>query len=282
MRRVLVFVSVFLLATQVILSLSAKAVGIDVILKKCGEYCGRLQNVTLNFVCVEEVQERVFAGSRYVSARNARFQRQWRLMEAPLVVRRTNLTYDYQLIRIKGIVNETRTLLRENDREVKETNAELKTVSYWHKHIVLGPIGLLCTAVQKDYDYKFVKQGAHGGEPAYVIEAFPKPSVRTGYLFGKIWISQKDFSVLKIEWKQESLRDFDATIKSVENPYYKLDVLMVSEYGFEKNGIRFPSLHTVKEQFINKRNGKRARSAEIRVTYQDYKFFIVETDVKYR
>ena len=282
MRGILVLLSALLFTTHVSLDIAGQAADIDVILAKCGEYCARLQNVTLDFVCLEDIEERVFAGSRHVAARLASFQRPWRLMEPPRVAHRSDLTYDYQLVRKQGIVNETRTLLRENGREVNETNAELKTVSYWHKHIVLGPIGLLCTAVQKDYDYKFVKQGAHEGEPAYVIEAFPKPSVRTGYLYGKVWIHQKDFSVLKIEWQQESLRDFESTKRAVENPYYKLDVQMVSEYGFEKNGIRFPSLHTVKEQFINKRNGRRARSAEIRVKYQDYQFFIVETDVKYR
>jgi hypothetical protein len=46
----------------------------------------------------------------------------------------------------------------------------------------------------------------------------------------------------------------------------------------EKNGIRFPSRYFVKESYINPSRGKLTLS-ETTVTYSDYKFFTVETEV---
>jgi hypothetical protein len=251
------------------------------VLKKCGEYCARLQNVTLDFVCLEKIEELLYQTGRSIWGPTFSTT-SWRLRAVPVVSRKNNLLYDYQLIRKKGIIKEFRTLLEENGVDRNEKNAELKTLSYWHRHIVLGPIGLFCPEAQSQYDYRMVKGGKFKGEKAYIIEASPKPSAHTECLYGKAWISRKDHSVLKIEWKQESLRDFGSVEHSVRNVRMKLDVQLVTEYAFEKNGIRFPSLHSVRENYIDKRTGRRYRNAEVKVTYKDYRFFVVETEVIYK
>ncbi len=255
---------------------------ITTVLKKCGEYCTRLQNVTLDFVCLERIEEKLFAGGNSIFGPTTNVGSTWRLKEPPLLTNKNNLIYDYQLIRKKGIINEIRTLLKENGEVKHEKNAPLKTLSYWHKHIVLGPIGLLSLKAQSKYEYRLVKEGKFKGEKAFIIEAVPKTDTHTEYLYGKAWISKKDFCVLKIEWKQESLRNYELVEKSVDTSWMKPDIHLVSEYAFEKNGIRFPSTHIVKENYINKRTGRRYRSVEIKVVYKDYIFFVVETDIKYK
>ena len=252
------------------------------VLKRCGEYCIRLQNIALNFVCLEKIDEKLFAGDTSIFGPTRNIRSTWRLRNPPLLDKKNNLIYDYQLIRQKGTINEIRTLLKENGVAKNEKNAPLKTLSYWHKLIVLGPTGLLSPTVQFKYEYRLIKEGKFKGEEAYIVEAVPKANVDAEYLYGKAWISTKDFSVLKIEWKQESLRNYELIEKSSVNSWMKPDIQLVSEYTFEKNGIRFPSTHIVKENYIRKRTGRRYRNAEIKVVYKDYKFFVVETEVKYK
>lgn len=53
----------------------------------------------------------------------------------------------------------------------------------------------------------------------------------------------------------------------------------ISEYAYEKNGIRFPSQYLVKEEYIHPGMG-RILVSETKVVYNDYRFFIVETEVE--
>jgi hypothetical protein len=54
-------------------------------------------------------------------------------------------------------------------------------------------------------------------------------------------------------------------------------VVLTSEYGIEKKGLRFPSRYSVRE--IYGRGTRRFQRSEITVTYDQYKFFTVETEV---
>jgi hypothetical protein len=59
-----------------------------------------------------------------------------------------------------------------------------------------------------------------------------------------------------------------------------LQITAYSEYGFEKNGLRFPSRSYTEYAYIEK-NKRKFVSAEISIFYTNYKFFTVETEVKY-
>ncbi len=126
------------------------------------------------------------------------------------------------------------------------------------------------------------------GEEAIVIEAVPKASyeqrflygAEPSYLSGKIWVKKKDFSILKIMWNPKVIKE----IKNIEEiaKRYKAEpmITIISEYKFEKNGIRFPSRLYIEEAYGNKEEKKFVRS-ETDIVYRDYKFFTVETEVKY-
>jgi hypothetical protein len=52
-------------------------------------------------------------------------------------------------------------------------------------------------------------------------------------------------------------------------------------YGIEKNGIRFPSRQYIEEIFLSP-SGKKHTKYEVDIVYDNYKFFIVETEVRIR
>ena len=52
-------------------------------------------------------------------------------------------------------------------------------------------------------------------------------------------------------------------------------------YGVEKNGVRFPSKQLIQEVFVNNK-GEKVVVKELSFVYEDYKFFTVEIEIKYK
>ncbi len=234
---------------------------LELILKKCAEYCERLNNVSLYFVCKEEIKEKIY---------------NFRAVEKNMYI------YDYQLIRKGNSTNEQRILIKENGQEKNDLDAQLKTKRFQHKFIVFGPIGLLGQKQQKNYNYKILKNVNYKKEKAVILEASPKFPQEDDSLYGKIWIRKKDFAILKIEWEQESLRNFEIIEKLAERINAAPIITFISEFGFEKNKIRFPNKYSVEEVYrYLPRGGRRFRMSITTVIYDNYKFFIVDTKVKY-
>ena len=250
---------------------STNQVELEIILKKCAEYCKKLEHSSLYFVCIEEIKERLYYFHRPTS----------------IVMRRTGFysentyIYDYQLIRKDNKITERRDLIEENGKKKDEKDAPLKTKMFEHKYVVFGPIGLLSENWQKHHNYRILKEENVKGERTIVLEAVPRSDQGLEHLFGKIWVRKNDFSILKIEWNQKSMRNFEKIEEVAKELGAEPHITFISEYTFEKNGIRFPSKYFVKEEYSRPYRRKFKRS-ETTVTYRDYKYFTVETDVLYK
>ncbi len=233
---------------------------LELILNKCAEYCERLSNVSLYFVCKEGIKEKIYY---------------------TLGVEKNKYIYDYQLIRKGNSTDEQRILVEENGQEKNDLDAQLKTKRFQHKFILFGPIGLLSQEQQKNYNYKILKNVNYKKEKAVILEALPKFPLENNALYGKIWIRKKDFAILKIEWEQESMENFEEIEKIAEAIKATPLITFISEFGFEKNKIRFPNKYSVEEIYIPRPGRRRILKSEITVVYDNYKFFIVDTKVKY-
>jgi hypothetical protein len=249
---------------------------LPLILTKAAEYCEKLDRAVLYFVCHETITEwfRPNARPGFPSSGHRR-----------VVFGATethHYVYDYQLIRSReGAVKESRTLLREDGKDVKVSEAALKTSLFWHANVVMGPLGLLSLERQADHDYRIVREEKYQGETALVVEAIPKPGIRLQHLFGTIWLRKKDAGILKIEWNPASINNYQGVEETAKRLNMTSGLLVISEYAFEKNGIRFPSRYTLKEIYSQGKSGRRFERSEIDVVYDQYKFFRVETDVTY-
>lgn len=228
-------------------------------LEKSVAYCKKLADVVLDIVCLEKIDEtiqsRYFVGTSKIN----------------------KYVYDYQLIRKKRRITEQRILIEENGKDRNERNAELKT-KFQHEYMILGPYGLLSKEKQPYQNYRIVGKKKLWGKEAVIIEAVPRPGVTLDHSWGKIWVSKDDYSILKIEWDQRSIKGIGLLPENIE-------IYMATEYKFEKNGIRFPSQFTLEENEVSHRKyvvGRKHkfRMTEIMVTYKDYKFFTVETETK--
>jgi hypothetical protein len=87
--------------------------------------------------------------------------------------------------------------------------------------------------------------------------------------------------LLKIAWEQRSIGNY--AIFEERAKKYKADpvITSISEYRFEKNGLRFPSKDFSEEAYVNDK-GKKFVRAQTAITYREYKFFTVDVTIQYQ
>lgn len=255
---------------------------LEEILVKCAKYCEKLTHSVLDFVCTEKIAVEI--NTVRIKRREVIGEHDDKTLLMSKVWEEKNkkntYTYDYQMIRKDNIIRDRRTLLRENGKKKHEENAQLKIKRFKHHNMIFGPIALLDIQWQPFYDYKIIQRRKFKGDNVIVIEATPKVTIKTENPYGKVWIREEDFSIVKIEWDQNSLPNLEIFIKDAEIFKARPEFEIYVEYAFDKNGIRFPSKYSVIETYYQGRKIYFTRS-RIQVTYKDYKFFIVESVVKY-
>lgn len=253
------------------------------ILEKTGEYCRQLEKAALDFVCIEEVTERIdlswdIIQSRLVYVREGTTSRFASRVEP---VKTNKYRHDYQLIRKGGEIKESRILIEEDFQRKFEKDVALKTSVFTFNKFLFGPIAVLSTENHHYYDYQIIKEEMWEDEKVVLLEANPKPSLTQNIISGKIWVRERDFTILKMECNQKSIANF--WILEERAKRYKADpeITTVAEYGLEKNAIRFPSRCFIEEAYRNKKGRKFVRS-ETTVVYKNYKFFTVETEIRFK
>ena len=80
-----------------------------------------------------------------------------------------------------------------------------------------------------------------------------KPEKGNDHLCGKIWVRKSDFSILKIEWAQESIGGFEHVPEMADRLRAEPRIALAAEYGIEQNKIRFLSKYSLDEVHITKR-----------------------------
>ena len=264
--------------------ITADQVKLAAILKKTREYCTKLENAAFYFICLEEVTEKIKTLKSIIQIPVPVNVKYWESSTHRLT--RTGKTkvntflYEYQLIRKEGQDEETRILLKKNGKKKYKKDARLEISQFRYEKLVFGPSGLLSEYWQRYHDYEIVKEEILNGEKVIVIEAVPKASLKENYAFGKIWVRESDFAILKIEWDEKSLESLQIIKERAEKNRAEPKITLISEFEFEKNKIRFPSRFTFEEAYLD-RLGKKFVRLEITVVYEDYKFFTVDVDVEY-
>jgi len=255
------------------------------VLNRASQYCETLKGSVLDFVCVEKIKEKINHGKDHEDYRSKMFRTMGGMMSrtkrAKISSTKTNsYVYDYQLIKKGAQTYEKRILLEENGKKKQEEHSQLKLETFRHRFVVLGPVGLLSKEWQKHHEFEIVANKKFQGKKTWVIQAMPKNPDETNHLYGRIWVDETDFSILKIEWDVKSVENYEKIIDFSKRINAEPRITMISEYRIEKNGIRFPSKYSIREAYQSRSGGVFVRS-DIDVTYEEYKFFTVETTVKY-
>jgi hypothetical protein len=246
------------------------------ILNKTADYCERVKGIALYYVCIENTKDKIFFYRSSRSIKKSPYGESELVPSRILTLKRTrnySYSFDYQLIKQGEELKEQRIPLKK-----KKKNAELD-VRYNAKYLVYGPVGFLSRYWQDYFDYEITGEERIDETLATVIKATPKPNNEENRNFARMWIDGKDGSILQIEWEPESILDYEGkTIRSLSEELETAVVWKVT-YGIEKNGVRFPSRQHIQE-FLVAEDKKRYMRNEITTVFENYKFFIVETEIK--
>ncbi|MBN1273272.1 MAG: hypothetical protein JXB26_13475 [Candidatus Aminicenantes bacterium] len=250
---------------------------LDSILQKCADYCEKLIHASFDFTCYEEIDEEKAQTNPTVLRISRALRRHSRIQTENF--QKSSFLYDYQLIYKNKKFQEKRILLNENGEERNKKDAVLQT-KFKHRYAIFGPVGLLSSSSQRLHDYKIIgKEKGEEGE-IFVLEVVPMDTAKVEHLYGKVWIKLPDVHITKIEWIQESLRNYDVIEKFAQKCHGTPRITLISEYGHEKNGLRFPSKYSIEEAYIIPGRRKKIASKKT-VRYTNYEFFSVEVDVRY-
>lgn len=255
---------------------------LELILKKCAEYCERVKSIAMFYVCQEEIKESTNFYRTTNTLRTTPYGITEMVPGGALKLKRTrksSFLYNYQLINKEEKLHEQRTLLKKNNRKKQLEDAELE-VRFNAKYLVYGPVGFLSRYWQNFFSYEIIGQESLGEIQATIIRASPKPNNKDNWNFAKIWINEKDKSILQIEWGSGSIDDFGGKNIASMSGDFRTDTIVRATYLIEKNGVRFPSLQLIQE-FLVSESGKRYLRHEMTTVFNDYKFFIVDTEIKY-
>jgi hypothetical protein len=254
---------------------------LGLVLKSAREYCRRLERAALDFICLEEVSETLDP---------SRDSREGPVKQNPTAFGTDRLVfrmrpgakldnaylYDYQFVRREGKVEERRSLLEKNGKKANAKTPLPQMRAFTYADILLAPVQLLDERFREYYAYKLLGRDKIGDTEAWILEVAPRLTGVSRYLGGKIWLKTDDSSVLRIEWDPSTFGHFETILARGENYKATPEVRSYSEFGFEKNGLRFPSVDFTEEAYRGA-EGKLFVRARTSVVYKDYKFFTVET-----
>ncbi|HMA55001.1 MAG TPA: hypothetical protein VKT17_11085 [Acidobacteriota bacterium] len=266
---------------------------LDALLAKASEYCRKLESSAFDFVCREEIRETIDPKLDAAQKRGGADLGELSLLGpgaanyfGPTLTISTvrkikrSFVYDYQCIRAGRAIREIRDQLEENGKRKNVPHAELQTSIVVFGTALLAPIGLFGERFQPGYDFTIAGHDRIDDIPVVIVDAKPKPGTPASRnLYGRSWVDPVSGDILKIEWSEDRVGNFDVFAKRgrIYKRTPRLDIR--SEFSAEKNGIRFPSRLSVDETYLND-SGKAFVRSKTEVVYKDFKFFTVEFDVR--
>jgi len=253
---------------------------LETILTKASEYCSQLNELSVSFVCIEKTSEK----KSYSLSREDPKSRpdNWLSHSNPPVINlhkrgKNVFVFEYQFARKNYHIAEKRILLEENGQKKHLENARIQTNYYGYEHVLFKPIVFLSESFQSEYEFKLIKEDNYKGERAYIIKAISSSPQTSTITNGKIWICQSDFSILKMEWEQTSVKNYGGTAIIAMSLHALPNFKFSAEFNTEHNGIRFPTQFRFKELYVFKRGGKRYLRTDLAVKYEDLQFLSTET-----
>lgn len=190
------------------------------ILRKAASYCEKLANSTLDFVCLEQITEKTNF-SRDIVSRGSGFVRsqEWKVRDG--IFKNTYL-YDFQYIRKGGVAKETRLLLKKNGRAVDYRENNLRTSNFQFRDVLLGPVGVLSERSWPDYEYRILGEDQLDGVPVVILDIVPKPETIGDDLYGKVWLDKGHLDILKVEWGQKRVGNFQVFQERANTEHHDL------------------------------------------------------------
>ncbi len=256
------------------------------ILKGAGNYCKTLNNYAIYYFCQEHISELI----RYRSIKSARKRIKALSREHKKTRfsrnRKIKVIFDYQILKDKKGVKENRAPAKKKNRE------EVEEFVRWYPHTIevrnyfYGPVGLFHPDMQNHYYYSIAEESYDiNGCDTWVLDVVPvkpdqmNPVTERKLMYGRVWIDKSDYSTVRISWIPRHNKRSKVFIKLANILEQKSRIDLITDFGFKKGALRYPSSGSYKEYFINNHNSPE-EFASLKIDYINYRFFNTATSIE--
>ena len=255
---------------------------LDGILEKASVYARKLNDYAYYFVCREAVTEKLVGKTKFTYSRSSAIEGSagGQTMSARDTSTTNTYLYEYQLVRKQGENEEKRSLIEKNGQRLIVPDAKLEAMRFHFENFAFGPIDIFGAVGRERHGYEIVGRDKVKGEKAIIIEARSTAETADYNPGGKVWVREGDNAILKIEWDQKTMAGFKDISAAADAVNAIPMFILVTEYGVEKNGIRFPSRVLMREAYLRTKTRKIQKVSEVTIDYKDYKFFQVEVETQ--
>jgi len=261
-------------------------------LDRSGDYCGKLAGAVMDFFCEERIKETHFSLLKNIHWATLIVKNEpvggggWimvgksvQIMD-PKLTRRNDFLCDYQIIRKSGKIDERRFILKENGRKIAEQKKILEEKRFSGLSSLFAPLRVLARDRQPRFNFRIIDEERIHGKRAYVVEAVPKSGNEDGIWSARIWVDQGNSQILKCEIEGVPIDGYEDVLNDCAILNIKPVFMTTHEYRIEKNGVTFPSGSKVHVAYPGIDYRGPIEKLSINLTYDKYKFFVVETEPK--
>jgi TonB family protein len=263
---------------------------LPMILNKCAEYCRKLADAALDFVCIETIEEvqYKFMDEEAMRKRNIYVHivprgnpgltsRVFLPFRDHQSTERNRYVCDFQLIKKNETIEERRILLENNGRKFSDRSMLLEEKRFSIIRPLFAVIQIFAQNRQSFFTYTLLDEKNVDGVPAYIVEAIPKSGDDNGMKKARIWVDQKRFRIHKCEIEGIPFEGFERLLDEITQ--YNLSPIFVTTHSYrvEKNGILFPNHSLVRVDYPISKTGKLLKQ-KIEIAYDKYRFFSVTTE----
>ena len=193
---------------------------------------------------------------------------------------RNNILCDYQIIKKADSIKEQRIVLKENGLKITAEKNLLEERRFSGVSSLFAPIRVLAQDRQLKFDYQIIDEKKVHGQKTWVIEASPKFGMEDEVWVTRIWVDKQTFQVRKCEMEGIPIDGYEDVLNDCAILNIKPKFVMTHEYRTEKNKILFPSRSEIRVAYPGIDARGTITKINMNLTYDKYKFFIVETDHK--
>jgi len=271
---------------------------LEKVLNGCAEYCRKLYDAALFYVCQENINEithSLVSADRLAElplrGRDFSFQVNestdgqmsgW-LVDNPQIIERRraarlNYECDYQLVRRYGDIEERRIVLKTNGRKINNRVELLEEQRYSSLTPIVSVLSILDEEHQLLFHFRILKEDKEFGKNSIVIEAVPKLGDADGIWMAKIWVEKEYNRILRCEIEGIPLDGYEDILGEAVLLNIRPFFLRTYEYRIENNHVLLPKRTEVRVEYPSVVRNRRETKSRIDLEYKDFKFFVVETE----
>ncbi len=256
------------------------------ILDRCSDYCQKLSNYALHYVCLEKIDQKlkiVEETKWWAAGGNPDLHSSESIVRSHPVLSlktsdKSSSVYDYQMVRKQGQVTEKRILLGRTGESITEKNEHKNISPSYQIQPVLMPLSLLGYEQRLKFSYSLTGEDNLRGKRTFIIEAIPRYTQSGNIHRAQIWVDKENYSIMQVQVETSYVTGYEEVYEECSKFFLMPHLTITHHFENEKNGILFPSRSVIRIEYSGFLRTKKELKSNIDVTYSNYRFFTVDVD----